>query len=99
PLGWPCWGLWWMSSGIRSFLTENLQPTSLPTARNDRCKKSAPVRERLAVAAFRVEDKFLQSFYAPEKLLKQARQRVVVVEIPFGRDFLREILEHTVGKI
>src|SRR5580692_7713995 len=72
-------GLRFWGSGIffSSFLARK------PLSKKLNVKRSAPVGERLAVAAFGVQDQFLQPFNAPEQLFEQAFQGVEIVVIPF----------------
>src|SRR5579862_4417271 len=85
------YGSRWLCFGMGSFLTERGKAL--------RVKDSAPVREWLTVAALRFENQFFQAFHTPEKLLEKPLQGVEIVVIPFGRDFLCEILQHAIGKV
>src|ERR1700759_1115784 len=60
--------------------------------------QSAPVRERLAVAALGVQDQLLETIDAPKELFEQPLERIEIVVIPLGRNLFRKTLEHPVGK-
>src|ERR1700722_18629609 len=64
-----------------------------------RPKNSAPVGERLAVAALGVQDQFLQAMHAAEQLFEKTAERVEIVAIPFGRHFPGEFLQNAGAEI